>query len=66
MFVGLTGCGKSTTINGVLREINNDEIKILTCEDQNKGFKFIFELCQNLPKGKEVAVRIFKKIKKAI
>ena len=33
LFVGPTGCGKSTTMYGVLREINNDRIKILTCED---------------------------------
>ena len=33
MFVGPTGCGKFTTIYGVLREINNDKIKIQTCEN---------------------------------
>ncbi|MDR3144401.1 MAG: GspE/PulE family protein [Puniceicoccales bacterium] len=33
LFVGPTGCGKSTTLYSVLREIKNDEIKILTCED---------------------------------
>ncbi|MDR1891142.1 MAG: GspE/PulE family protein [Puniceicoccales bacterium] len=33
LFVGPTGCGKSTTLYSVLREIKSDEIKILTCED---------------------------------
>jgi type II secretory ATPase GspE/PulE/Tfp pilus assembly ATPase PilB-like protein len=33
LFVGPTGCGKSTTLYSVLREINCDDIKILTCED---------------------------------
>jgi type IV pilus assembly protein PilB len=33
LFVGPTGCGKSTTLYTVLREINGDGIKILTCED---------------------------------
>ncbi|MDR2737991.1 MAG: GspE/PulE family protein [Puniceicoccales bacterium] len=33
LFVGATGCGKSTTLYSVLREIRSDEIKILTCED---------------------------------
>ncbi|MDR1527982.1 MAG: GspE/PulE family protein [Puniceicoccales bacterium] len=33
LFVGPTGCGKSTTLYGVLREIKSDEIKILTCEE---------------------------------
>jgi type II secretory ATPase GspE/PulE/Tfp pilus assembly ATPase PilB-like protein len=33
LFVGATGCGKSTTLYGVLRAIRSDEIKILTCED---------------------------------
>ncbi|MDR1433225.1 MAG: GspE/PulE family protein [Puniceicoccales bacterium] len=33
LFVGPTGCGKSTTLYSVLREINSGEIKILTSED---------------------------------
>ncbi|MDR1413774.1 MAG: GspE/PulE family protein [Puniceicoccales bacterium] len=33
LFVGPTGCGKSTTLYSVLREIRSDELKILTCED---------------------------------
>lgn len=33
LFVGPTGCGKSTTLYSVLREIKSDEIKILTCEE---------------------------------
>ncbi|MDR1595591.1 MAG: GspE/PulE family protein [Puniceicoccales bacterium] len=33
LFVGPTGCGKSTTLYSVLREINGDGIKILTCEE---------------------------------
>ena len=33
LFVGPTGCGKSTTLYGVLREINSPELKILCCED---------------------------------
>lgn len=33
LFVGPTGCGKSTTMYSVLRAINTDDIKILTCED---------------------------------
>jgi type IV pilus assembly protein PilB len=33
LFVGPTGCGKSTTLYSVLREIKSDDKKILTCED---------------------------------
>ena len=33
LFVGPTGCGKSTTLYSVLREINSEELKILCCED---------------------------------
>lgn len=33
LFVGPTGCGKSTTMYSVLRAINTDDVKILTCED---------------------------------
>jgi type II secretory ATPase GspE/PulE/Tfp pilus assembly ATPase PilB-like protein len=33
LFVGPTGCGKSTTLYSLLREMASEELKILTCED---------------------------------
>ena len=66
----------STTI----KPYEMNETKLMNPQKSNSAVlfgmnvcKFIFELCPNLPKGKDVAVRIFKKrsypqgnIKKAI